>query len=437
VNSEDLDYNSIAVWLATGFFLGDTHFYYKNTFYKSNFSPDIVWHHSPRNISFSNVVNEFSDLFESVIKKNTIGKNIILPLSGGLDSRTLAVALRERKNVVVISYQFKNGIKETKYAREIAMAYGWEFHEFEIPEGYLWSKLSELSDINQCLTEFTHPRQMAIIDKIIDYGDLILSGQWGDVLFDSPNINPKANLNEQTNYIIKQIVKPGGIELASELSKYWGISESFEKNLFILIQDLLSDIDINNVKSKLRAFKSLHWAPRWANENLKVFTKYGDIFIPYYNNEICNFICTIPEEFLAKRKIQIEYIKQKAPELAQIPWQAYDLDLYRYKQFNNIYFPRRIYRYIIRIIKEKFIKIPPVIERNWELQFLGDKNDQNLRRWLFNNPKLHQIVPSTIIQDFYQKFKLADPIKYSHPLSMLLTLSVWCTKNLNCKRHEE
>ena len=80
---------------------------------------------------------------------------------------------------------------------------------------------------------------------------------------------------------------------------------------------------------------------------------------------MCKFIYTVPEEFLSGRKIQIEYIKRKAPQLACIPWQAYDLDLYSYQQFNTIYFPRRMYRYATRIIKEKVLKIPTMIQRNW------------------------------------------------------------------------
>ena len=71
-------------------------------------------------------------------------------------------------------------------------------------------------------------------------------------------------------------------------------------------------------------------------------------------DEICNFICSTPEKFLKNRKVQTEYIKFKAPTLARIPWQEYDLDLYQFQYFNSIYFPRRIYRYGKRIIRKRF-----------------------------------------------------------------------------------
>ena len=112
-----LDYSSIALWFSTGFFLGNRHFYSKKPYKLSNFGPNIEWFHSPRNITFNQALDEFTHLFESVIHSKVKGRKIILPLSGGLDSRTIAAAL-SKINVkpIVISYEFEGGIKETEYA---------------------------------------------------------------------------------------------------------------------------------------------------------------------------------------------------------------------------------------------------------------------------------------------------------------------------------
>ena len=423
-----LNLEAISSWLATGFFFSKDSFFINDYFDTSSNSPETNWHYTPRDISFEQAVDEFTNIFESLIHDHITGKNVILPLSGGLDSRTLATALKNRKNVVTFSYEFDDGVRETEYARQIAAACDWEFHDYTIPRGYLWQKLDELAEINQCQTEFTHPRQMAVIDEVSQLGDLFLSGQWGDVVFDVPGIDDVANLDEQTHFIMKKVAKPSGIELASELWEYWELEGDFKEKFFKTIQKLLLDIHIENPNSRIRAFKSLHWAPRWANANLKVFTSRKDMFIPYYHNEICKFICTIPEEYLAGRKIQIEYIKNKAPELARIPWQVYDLDLYNFQKFNSIYFPIRVFRYARRMIRENVLKKPSVIQRNWELQFLGRENERDLERWLFETPEINGLVPKQIIQDYYDKFKKVDPVKYSHSVSMLLTLAVWCRR---------
>jgi len=423
-----VDYQSIAVWLATGFFFDDNTFLSNSKEPQSKFGPDIVWHHTPRKVSFSNVIKEFSDLFELLIKNNTKSKKIILPLSGGLDSRTLAAALSNRKEIKTYSYEFESGVPEIKYAQQIANNFNWKFKSFTIPHGYLWNKIDSLSNINRCQVEFTHPRQMAFINEIADLGDIIISGQWGDVLFDTPGIKNEADIDEQTNFLIKKIAKPGGIELAEELWKYWELTGDFYDIFYKTVKNILLDIDIKNPNSRIRAFKSLQWTHRWANNNLKIFSNYKEIYIPYYSKEMCEFICTLPEEYLSNRKIQIEYIKRRAPKLAEIPWQEYDLDLYKYKYFNSLYFYKRIFRYANRIINEIFFKINPKIERNWELQFLGESNENYLKQWLFEVPELNDLISSEIVKDYYNKFKKDDSIKYSHPISMLLTLSVWCKK---------
>ena len=178
----------------------------------------------------------------------------------------------------------------------------------------------------------------------------------------------------------------------------------------------------------MQAFKSIHWAQRWANPNLNIFSNSCELFAPYYDNTICEFICTTPNEFLRDRKVQIKYLQNTSPSLSKIPWEVYDLNLYNYKYFNSLYFPRRIYRYALRMLNEKLLNKSKIIQRNWELQFLGEKNSKNLESWLFGKKLINDIVPVSLINNFYQKFLTGNQVIFSHPISMLLTLSVWCEK---------
>ena len=56
------------------------------------------------------------------------------------------------------------------------------------------------------------------------------------------------------------------------------------------------------------------------------------------------------------------------------------------------------------------------------------KNEDKLRYWLFETKNLNNIVSKNLVNEFYNKFQNHDRVKYSHPISMLLTLSVWCEK---------
>ena len=44
-------------------------------------------------------------------------------------------------------------------------------------EGYLWEKIEEIAKINSCQSDFVNPRQMAVIHKVAQFGDCIISGQ--------------------------------------------------------------------------------------------------------------------------------------------------------------------------------------------------------------------------------------------------------------------
>ncbi len=426
--NNDIDLPSIAEWIACGFFLGDKNFTKFRHEQENDYVYESNWYYEPRNISFESAVEEFTHIFETLISKHTKNKKIILPLSGGLDSRTIASALRNSDNIVTYSYEFLGGVKETKYAKSISDEMGWPFFNYFIPKGYLWETIEELAEINLCQSDFIHPRQMAVIDRVSKLGDLIISGQWGDVLFDLPKLSEKENLDNQTRFLFRKIVKPGGLLLSEKLWEEWGFAGKFEKILFNRIKELLIDIKIDNPSRRVQAFKSIHWAQRWANPNLNIFSSNCELFAPYYENAICEYICSIPDEYLQDRKIQIKYIQNTSPSLAKIPWQVYDLNLYNYKYFNSFYFPRRIYRYLLRNFKEKILNKPSIIQRNWELQFLGSENKKHLEKWLFEKKLLNDIVPLQLINNFYQKFSTENQIVFSHPISMLLTLSVWCEK---------
>ncbi len=432
-----LDKKAVCIYMATGFFLETDSFYQDEQIlqsgkqYKINEQQKIVasesyfnWNYSPRNISFQTALDEFTDLFEQIITEQTNNRKVILPLSGGLDSRSQAVALHHTKaEVQSYSYAFKNGYKEHSISKQITKQCGFPFEQYTILPGYLWDVLEELAAINGCYSEFTHARQMAVLPQLKEMEGVFSLGHWGDVLFDRGVAAVDEDQPEVT-IVLKKIVKKGGMELATALWKQWNLEGTFESYLKNRIQKLLDKIEIENTSAKIRAFKSLYWAPRWTSINLSIFEAAHPITLPYYDNRMCEFICTIPEEYLADRKLQIAYIKQRNPKVARVRWQdnkPYNLfNYHKNKSPQNL--PYRIKNKLIREIQGKLGK--KYIQRNWELQFLGEENDKQLASYIFQKEFMEFIGEQTVT-DIYEKFKTKDAVFYSHAVSMLLTLSVW------------
>lgn len=240
--------------------------------------------------------------------------------------------------------------------------------------------IEELANINGCYSQFTHPRQMAFINEYAKLGDVFNLGHWGDVLFDDMKVDDNLSNEEQVQeFIIKKIIKKGGLELAESLWNSWKLEGNFNEYLTQRITILLQKINTKNANAQIRAFKSLYWAPRWTSTNLSVFESVKPIIVPYYDNRMCEFICSVPEKYLAKRQIQIEYLKMRMPALAKITWQENrPFNLYNY-QFNKK--PYNIPYIVLNKIKTAFFK-KTLIQRNWELQFLGNENENHLKKYL-------------------------------------------------------
>ena len=435
--SKSLDFKAICVFVATGFFLDDDTFWQDKKVLRPgtknildtdgnliSSSKNFNWYYNPdKSLSFSDTVDNFGELFESVIDKQVGNKQVILPLSGGLDSRTQAVALHKlNKNVSSYSYSFKGGYPESKIGKAIAKSCNFKFNDFEIQPNYLWSKIERLAKISECYSEFTHPRQMALIDDYSKMGDIFSLGHWGDVLFDDMGVPDNLDFTKQVQVLYKKVVKPSGLILAQKLWKHYGLEGDFKNYLLQRITVLHKGIDIEeNANARIRAFKSVYWAPRWTSINLNVFSEVKPISLPYYDDEICKFICKVPESYIAQRAIQIEYIKRRNPELAKITWHQEKPFNLNNSHFNKTPYnlPYRVFSKISRIGKEMMQS--PLVQRNWELQFLGESSQFKLKDYLFQNT----IVPKELISEVYTDFNQKDKVYHAHALSMLLTLSFW------------
>jgi hypothetical protein len=157
--------------------------------------------------------------------------------------------------------------------------------------------------------------------------------------------------------------------------------------------------------------------------NLTFFEAVKPISLPYFDNRMCEFICSVPEKYLANRQIQIEYIKLRNPGLAKITWQDQrPFNLYNYKWNHS---PWNIPYLIIQKIKREWIT-KNTVRNNYENQFFGDSNDAFLQQWLFENDEFSSFINPELVHEFYTKFKTKNSLLYSHPVSTLLTLSLFC-----------
>lgn len=442
-NPQKLDYRAICVFAATGFFFDqDTYFegqkvlrpgtHYTLDSEKGTVlseEPYFEWHYAPVERSFETVVQEFATLFESLIAEQVADRKVILPLSGGLDSRTLAAALHHLgADVSSYSYELASGHPETLYSAQIAQVCGFPFEKWVIPPGYLWDSIETVGALNGCYTEFTHPRQVAVMERWQSMGDVFCLGHWGDVLFDSMHVPDDLDFEGQVKVLYEKVLKKQGIPFAEALWASWGLEGQFAPYLESRIREGLAQIPIpQSGNARIRAFKSKYWAPRWTSVNLQFFEAHKPMLIPYYDNRMCAFICSVPEAYLADRQIQIAYLKLRNPGLAQITWQDHrPFNLYTYT-WNTFpwNFPFRVKQKWVNSVWKPLFGNQKLVRNNYENQFLGLENAAKLEEWLFENPHFSSWVDTALVKRFYDGFTSGAHLAHSHVISTLLTLSVF------------
>jgi NH3-dependent NAD+ synthetase len=435
--NQSLDLKSIAFFAATGFFFNDST-YFKDI--KVVPSASIVevgdnneilslksfwdWYYNPIITDVEEATEQFKMGFEKNLNKAIHEKKIILPLSGGIDSRVIASALPEgMADIETYSYEFEDGVKEVKFGKAIAEIKNFPFRGLTIPKGYLWDKIDELSEILNHETEYTHSRQIAVIDELEQFGDIFILGHGGEI-FKAPQVDKSLTNDGIVDHLYNMFVKEEGEELGEKLWNAWGLEGDFKQYTKDLFSKCLKQIKIKQVNPKLRAFIYKYIASRKNQININVFARNKEIYLPFLNQDVLNGICNMHEDVLTDRKVQINYIKQKSQAIAAVPWQDYyPLNLMNYKNhYKKFYLPIRAVNFAKRVFTEK-LNGNKLVVRNWENQFLGKENDRQLQNHLFGTYEDNFLLPKEVVQDIYTKFKHKDNKTYVFLLSTMLTIA--------------
>lgn len=389
------------------------------------------WHSVDERRNYDETVAEFGRVFGEVMSDHSRDGRIAIPISGGLDSRTAIAAITRElspsdERFWSYSYGYTDDSIETSIARKVAATRQLPFSAFTI-KPYLFPRLDCVSASVEGFQDLTQCRQAAICEDIASHADCLIAAHWGDVWLDDAGLNGAASKKRESKGVATQawqkIAKGGREWLLENLCTSRLDRNQPEILLRQMLQEELSRVDqIEDPDFLIKAFKTDQWSFRWTTASLRMFLPGALPRLPFYDTRMGDFFCTVPSEFVRGRRLQIDYLKRSASDLARIPWQAYDTNLFRYQHFDSWLLPKRALKKAWRIVKGK-----QVIERNWEVQLLGDSGRQGLTKWLLRpGLRLHEFVnPRAVrrlLDDFYSE-PLAQ--KRGYTVSMLLTFSVW------------
>jgi len=433
------------------------------------------WQHSPDlDRSYDDTVAEFASIFETVMAgllesglpttdhgpqdqltsaaSRTVsligdpGNRIAIPISGGLDSRSTVATLssdfrpRLSDRLWSYSYGYVDDSVETRIARQVAAARGLPFTSFNI-KPYLFDHLDQILGAVEGFQDLTQCRQAFVAEALGQNADHVIAAHWGDVWLDEIGLAGNQETTGPRDHGRKSVVSsPWSSSLMLEYTlkkmskqgRTWLLENlcaphfDHEKPEGLLPQFVNAGLDrleqIEDADFRIKAFKTDHWSFRWTLSSLRMFQAAAFPRLPFYDTRLADFFGTVPSAFLNGRKLQIDYLKRFAPDLARIEWQAKGADLYHCPKPDPWQLPRRAVNKALRLVTGK-----KTIERNWEVQFSGEQGQAELEHWLLRSGlRLHEFVPIGKIATLLQEFQ-AGPLKKGrgYTVSMLLTFSVW------------
>ncbi len=435
-STRELDRQAVASFFGLGFFLDDRTYYtdtrilLPRSIYRFDGQGNQIehrfyfsWHHTvDQTRTYGETVEEYDTLLRQAVRRCTATGRTVLPLSGGLDSRSLAAVVPPGPSTVVYSYGYSPDSVETQIASRVARARGFTFTGHVI-EPYLFDRLPEITLALHGSQDIPTARQASISGWLNQHADAVISGLWGDVWCDQMGLAdglPEGKTPGQ--YAYYKMAKRGRGWLLDQVCRPHFEAGDIEEMLTEKISAGLAEFDhIADLDFRLKVYKTTRWSFRWSNASLRGFEIGAVPRLPYYDIDLIDFFCTVPTGFVRDRRVQIDHLKRYAPDLARIRWQAAEANLYLARYGRWISLPRRAAAKIGRALTGQ-----KVIERNWEVQFLSPQGRQGLHDWLLaQGLRLHDHVSPQAINDLLASFFQRPGAASGYTVSMLLTFSAW------------
>ncbi|MBA3827748.1 MAG: hypothetical protein H0X33_02320 [Taibaiella sp.] len=376
------------------------------------------WKHEPSVKNTQENVGLLHNIMQSSLRFAVHNKRVALPISGGLDSRTVAGAVTDSHIGVAslwgFSYGYSNTSVETDIAGKIAVARSIPFSHYTVPN-YLFDKIDLVTDSVELFQYIDGTRQACMSELLEQNSEVVIGGHWGDVWMDDMGVTDGTDMG-MLEAFRKKIIKRGSAWLLNEVcSPYFSKGKEYLDSYFssyISKYSYIADPDF-----RMKIFKSDQWSFRWTLASIRMYQAGAFPILPFYDKRIVDLFTTIPTSLVKGRNLQIEYIKKYQPDLARIKWQEYGSNLYLYKWLNN---RNIIYRVINKV--RRMLSKEAQIRRPWEVFYLNPEGRKCLETKLLN-PIFNNIVPAEKINSLLDMFYKDPSAGNGYTISMLLTFS--------------
>ena len=271
-------------------------------------------------------VDQFFELLTKAIKKQ-IGStnNIGLPLSGGLDSRTLAGILHKlglQREVKTFSYGNPYCF-DVKYGMGIAKKLGFEHSYLPIESTYLRDNAERFvwlaEDTVSCLNA-----HMLLTYPFIRKNSLetIMTGFFGDTICGSGSYLDGIQGETDDELILKKQYGLQEIMKDEDMAVY--ANEDFYSKVrgatFEAVRSRYFQCHSKDKFFRTRYFLLYERQRRFTSFNLYMFDFVGGVLSPFVDHDFVEFILHVPSVLMLDRNLYMKMIVKHLPEVASVPY---------------------------------------------------------------------------------------------------------------------
>ena len=262
------------------------------------------------------------------------GRTIVIPLSGGLDSRLIAMTLKRLgyKNIIAFSYGVKDNW-ESHLSKEIALHLNipWHFVEYnrELWKKWYWSEecqayIKYASNLVSLAHLQDWPAVMELKSRgILPENAIIAPGHTNDFVTGG---HIPLDLLEPLNYNINKVIRSiwqhhYNLMPTTTAAKALEIDEQEAiKNLLIRINNYFGQTGPFNSITAVGIYENWEWAERQAKyivNSVRVYDFFGfDWWMPWWDYEVITFWEYVPLRWRRDRLLNRQYVEKVQERLS-------------------------------------------------------------------------------------------------------------------------
>lgn len=270
-------------------------------------------------LSEEELINKLSEVHDEVFKRfiaSLEGRKVIVPLSGGYDSRLIVEMLRKNDYDNVLCVTWGNASDwQVKIAKEVAskLSYQWISIEHSRKDWYEWFNSKAYNNMNiitGCISSIPYLQENVSIDYLeknynIPKDSIFVSGNSGDFI-EGQHIPEDLIENDlfTPNQIADMIFRKHFRLLRLNDSNY-------KSSLYERILDIIGRINDANSDQAASLFEYWEWQERqskFVSNSIKSFESKGyEWRLPLWDNEIMDFWSRVPLKYRYGRALFYKY----------------------------------------------------------------------------------------------------------------------------------